>query len=214
MAFLRSQHAGFQEMAKSLEDGLRSDHLALIRLAFHAVQPTKNPACGVANPKALALALSRTPATARELDGAKIADSLFERMTTVSVRSSTTGAGSDAKIPVAWEEVLAIFATEQSDTAEWMSRLRSDHLRVLVLHHDRRDVRAEVPPLAAAARRAREGVRGGLAGFGRGPRAMALRGQTATIGVERPGAATDEARARVPSAAGLAQSPCRPRQGF
>ena len=128
ISFLRSQHAGFHEMAQALENGLRSDHLALIRLAFHAVQPTKSPACGVANPKALALALSRTPATARELDGARIADSLFGRMTNLKVRSQTTGASSEASIPVAWEEVLAIFATEQSDTAEWMSRLRSDLL--------------------------------------------------------------------------------------
>merc|ERR1719502_2078322 len=46
----------------------------------------------------------------------------------VRVRSQTTHAVSKAVIPVAWEEVLAIFATEQCDTAEWISRLKSDLL--------------------------------------------------------------------------------------
>ena len=86
----------------------------------------------MASPKALALALSRTPATARELDGARLADTLFDVMKAeeegVRVRSQTTHAVSKAVIPVAWEEVLAIFATEQCDTAEWISRLKSDLL--------------------------------------------------------------------------------------
>ena len=41
--FLRKCHDGFLAMVKKLEEGIRSDHLALLRLAFASVQPPPFP---------------------------------------------------------------------------------------------------------------------------------------------------------------------------
>ena len=76
-------------------------------------------ACGVANPMALVHVLERTPSTAREFDfGERMGELIGERVTTVMVPSildDPLSPETGVALPVAWEEVVAIFVLAQGN---------------------------------------------------------------------------------------------------
>ena len=131
--FLRLHHAGFSSLMEQLEETtMRADCHAQLRLAFDAVGGTQ---IGVAAPRPLTAVLLRTPGAASLFASSPLLEWLCGQVTI-----STNGSDHALRIPVTWEECVALLRLSEASArsrgrAGWGKHLEAQALLVCARAH-------------------------------------------------------------------------------